>query len=359
MGEYGAKIMVSLGYYVDYLIAVTPEGIRVDADGFGSCSYVVDTKTAETFLYDGNAQKCSSARFKLVEANKNSITFTFEDWEKSFSVPFLSGDMGEAWKDNAPNSAVIKGIKLGDGAPQSANELDGYTKFVDRGLLGQFAKTSIGFSGFSSTNYFDGARYLHGSAPQPLPGGRSISFDDIGVYTVAGDVVAVMRRFEPPEEQAPRYDATREALIATYGQPTIEKGGNFEWHHDASGALLTKSEGRNCEGRFNGDASNERSIFMTHQELESSLVEAFQGVPSRIEDKTMARNIRSTAECAYSIRYNIHSTEGGLLDRLWASMYAYDPLRSEIWNDRSARITDEIRKELKLQKNSADIKPDL
>jgi hypothetical protein len=222
----------------------------------------------------------------------------------------------------------------------------------------------MGMLGASATNYLDNANYHHAAAPQTLPATNAkISFDDLGIYSIDDKVVAVLRYFEPPEMLAPRYDAVQQALNSTYGEPTFLNrsgvGHVYEWHFDLRGVILAASEAAQCQSKLNGDTSNARGLLLVHEKLETSLQEIALGRAPRIETATVGQQLRVSSACGYSIRYHIHPRTSGLLQRMTASMYAYDPVRTEIWRDREAEISSEIARNLKTQERSLSISPDL
>ncbi|MGH1458428.1 MAG: hypothetical protein ACRBBT_05950 [Paracoccaceae bacterium] len=365
-GEYGAKLSTGMGY-ADYLVSVTPSGVRIDVDGVPwRCEYVVEPETSEVFLVGKNGSSCGGGQFQGArDPDNGDLTFALSSNPKPVTLPFISGDMGEGWTSKVPEVAVIKGIALGDKMPTTDAEIPGYTRIQDRGQLSRFSRSSMGMMGVTnSTNYFESATYLKASAPQKLPDGSgSISFDDLGVYGVNGKVVAVFRYQEPQKEQAPRFEAVTEALLSSYGTPTITDrsgaGYVYEWHFAPNGTLLDAKSGQNCQSRFTSDYLDSRFVLLEREKLETSLTEIYQGKPARIEPETKYLKLRVSSECGFSIRYHIHPSEEGLLRFMQASMYAYDPVRSEIWSARREKLDAEIKKDLELQKTSQAVSPDL
>lgn len=362
-GEYAAQVQVGLGQFVDYSVAKTGSGVRIVAQGRGACFYAVNPDTGETYVYKSTTQNCDAGKFVPVDTT-TGLTFKFESWDQPITLPFVSGDMGQSWVDNIPEVAKIKGVALGDRVPQSADALEGYTLLANRGPLGRFHRSSMGMLGASATNYLDNANYHHAAAPQTLPATNAkISFDDLGIYSIDDKVVAVLRYFEPPEMLAPRYDAVQQALNSTYGEPTFLNrsgvGHVYEWHFDLRGVILAASEAAQCQSKLNGDTSNARGLLLVHEKLETSLQEIALGRAPRIETATVGQQLRVSSACGYSIRYHIHPRTSGLLQRMTASMYAYDPVRTEIWRDREAEISSEIARNLKTQERSLSISPDL
>jgi hypothetical protein len=362
-GEYAAQVQVGLGQFVDYSVAKTGSGVRIVAQGRGACFYAANPDTGDTYVYKSTAQNCDAGRFVFVDTS-TGLTFKFESWEQAITLPFVSGDMGQSWLENIPDVARIKGLALGGEVPQSAAGLDGYTLLTNQGALGRYHRSSMGMLGASATNYLDNAVYHHAAAPQPLPGtSETISFDDLGIYSIDDKVVAVLRYFEPPEMFAPRYDAVQQALMSSYGEPTLMNrsgvGHVYEWHFDPRGVLLPAIEGERCQSKLNGDTTNARNLLLVHEKLETSLQEIALGRAPRIETATVGQQLRVSSECAYSIRYHIHPRISGLLLRMTASMYAHDPVRTEIWRDCEAEISSEIARNLKTQERSLSISPDL
>ncbi|WP_107495990.1 hypothetical protein [Thalassobius sp. I31.1] len=366
-GEYGAKLNTGFGY-ADYLVSVTSTGVRVNIDGVTlRCEQVVDPDTGDIYTTGHDRGNCGSGQFQAGRNPRdNSITYSITSQPAPINLPFLSGEMGDNWLDTVPEVATIKGISLGQRLPGSASEISGYDRLRDRGQLSRYSRSSLGIMGTTNrTNYFESATYLHASVPQELPNNLgSMSFDDLGIYGVNGHVVAMLRRFEPPEEQAPRFDSIQEALISSYGTPTISNrsgaGMVYEWHFSNQGTLLTEAQGTTCQSRFDSDRKDSRFIFLEHQQIETlSLAEIYAGNRPDIEDRHQSMKLRVSSECSYSIRYHIHPAEGGLLKFLVASMYAYDPVRTEIWEARRGELAADIAEDLELQKSSRSVAPDL
>ena len=363
-GEYGANLSIGMGY-AEFLVSVTKAGVRVDIDGvMWNCTHVIDPATSMTYVSDQRRGTCGTGAFRGVRNDDRSLTFAIESLADPTTVPFLSRDMGDAWIETVPPAAVIRGIALGRPMPIASNEVEGYSVLQDRGRMSSFSWSSLGFMGFQRSNYFEGADYILLTEPRDLPNAAgSVSLDNLGAYGVDGRVVAVLRQYEPLEDEAPRHDAVQNALFSTYGEPSVTQrsgaGSVYEWHFDSDGTLLDSRASRSCENRFDSDQTDSRLVFLEQTVLETSLAEILQGRPARVENRYQQMKLRVAAECSYTIRYHIHPSAEGLLDRMTASMYAYDPVRTEIWGDRRRTLEDEIEEELNLQISSESITPDL
>jgi hypothetical protein len=248
--------------------------------------------------------------------------------------------------------------------PSGSEEIEGYSAFQDRGLMSSFSWSSFGFAGFSNSNYFESAQYVLLTEPRELPNAAGpVSLDNLGVYGVDGRVVAVLRQFEPLEDESPRYEAVDTALRSTYGEPSVAQragaGSVYEWHFDSRGALLDTASSRSCENRFDSNETDSRLVFLEQTVLNTTLAEILEGKPARVESEHQQLKLRVAGECSYTIRYHIHPSEEGLLDRMTASMYAYDPVRTEIWGDLRNELETKIAEELELQISSESITPEL
>ncbi|MCR8546343.1 hypothetical protein M4578_00770 [Salipiger sp. P9] len=363
-GEYGAKLSIGMGY-ADFLVSVTQEGVQVDINGtMWKCTQVVDPETAETYVSEQGRGTCETGKFEAVRNDDKSLTFNIDTMQKPVTLPFLSGNMGAGWIETVPSVATIKGVTLGQPMPTTAADVDGYSVFRDRGRLSRFSETSIGMMGFRKTNYFEGATYVQLTEPRDLPDtAGSVSLDHLGVYGVNGRVVAVLRRQEPLADEAPRYEAVQEALGSTYGTPTITRrsgaGSVYEWHFNAQGQLLDSQAGSTCQSRFDSDRTDSRYVLLEQKELKTTLQEIMEGQPVRVVDAVQVMKLRVAAACSYSIRYHIHPSDEGLLKTMTASMYAYDPVRTDIWGERKKTLEKEIAENLSLQKSSRKVAPDL
>lgn len=364
-GEYGGKVSAGLGKYIDFSVAITPSGIQVISDGLiEDCHYVIDPKTGESFISKAQGKKCDAEKFEIVSADEN-LTFKFASWEKPVSIPFLSGDMGDGWIENAPTVATMKGVSIGDDMPSKNSLVKGYGEIEYRGRLIEYQKSSIGISGRTSTNYFNNASYHHAYSPETSSNGSySISFDDMGIYSINGTVFATVRYSEPPEKKSPRFDAVVNALQDNYGNPTIfDKSGVshiYKWHFRPDGSLIEKTRTSPCELRSSKDkTAYSRNLLMSRQELRTSWIEFEAGQPPKIVTVNQGQELRVSSECGYTIHYHIRPTKSGLLDRLSAYMFAHDPVRTEIWKSRSKALSRNIEKNIQLQKTSREVEPDL
>lgn len=172
---------------------------------------------------------------------------------------------------------------------------------------------------------------------------------------------SLMRVLEPPEDEAPRYDAVIEAMKSTYGEPTIFRNRTvYECHFDKAGTLLDSRDGQDCGNRFTANREDSRVVMLQRPELDSmSLVAIYAGQQPCIKQGSEQGKLRVAPGCAYSIIYNVRPRESGVLYKMTALAYAHDPVRSDIWEERMPRLSEEISEELALQQTSRDIAPDL
>ena len=363
-GEYGAKLNVAFGQYVDFSVAVTLKGIQVIADGLVEhCHYVVDPETKELFIHKAKGNKCDVGNFEIVNTDRD-LTFKFSSWNEPVSVPLLSGNMGDEWIANTPDVATMRGVSIGDAMPSDDSGISGYDRVEYRGRLVEYQQSSLGFSGYRSTNYFGSSSYHHAYSPETsTDGSYSISFDDMGIYSIDGKVFATMRHFEPPEQKSPRFDAVIDALQTNYGVPTVSKRSGvshiYEWHFRPNGSLIDETNRSACDTRFRGDDTTSRDILMSRDELRTSWVEFHAGIPPEIVTINEGKQLRAFSECGYTVYYNIRPTESGLLDILSSFMFAHDPVRAEIWRSRGKVLSRKIQNNLDLQRQSRELKPEL
>lgn len=358
-GIYGDRVRFG-NEWADFEVSITDTGAKLVFDALRDCESVVDPEDGEIYVFKARRDDCATGRFQVLEGG-DEITFTYEVWQgQTLTLPRKAGEMGNDWISNAPQNARIKGIAIGDDLPGSATELDGYSHLRQIGPLGMFSSSSIGFMGSTSTNWFENAVYHHASNPRSVSSG-TISLDDLGIFSVDDQIVALMRVYEPPEDEAPRYDAILSTLEETYGTPSDSSQRNsFEWHYDQGGNLLSEMDAKNCQNTTGNASDRSRSILVRSSRLEDlSLSQAYSGVQREVEAQTDSFNLAVGSGCAYSIVYLVYPTDSGLLDRMTAVSYAHDPIRSEIWNSKAERLSAEISRELELQKRSQDVAPDL
>jgi len=361
-GEWSGTVPGAYGRPANIIFTATSEGGRIDINGMMTrCQIVIDPDTGDSYLYGNSRPECKAGTFTASRSGK-TLEVMLSDWESPATLSRLSGRIDARWLDNVPEAAVVRGVRLGAPAPDNAQQVEGARKLRNFGMLpDQFARGS--FLGMAGRAFLP-ARYQLASVPEDIPQvAEDISFDNTGIYSIDDRVVAVLRQYEPPQDQSPRYEAVQEALKLQMGPATVETpsgvGMYYEWLFDEEGVLYSGRDGARCETRFGGSEENARMIGMEFAKTDTSLAEISQGLAPRVVPKSEYFELRVTAGCGYTVRYHIHPTRNGLLEEMSVVAFAHDPVRAAIWSERQRDLSSEIAEELDLQRASQTIKPKL
>lgn len=348
---------------LEILFAVTDDAARLFLDGLMvNCQMVVrptsETGAFEAFPYGRRSRNCPEGTAFDVAQRGDELYVWHESWDEWAELERLTGPSSGDWVEAAPAQASMLGVEIGAEATDLAGVLpEGAVIASPRPLEQVFPRQA------RSGSMLD-AQLRVVSFPRDVGVvDQRISFDNAGVFSIDGRVFAILRRWDPPEDAAPRYDAIQEALIEKLGAPRVERrsgrGMSYEWHFAPDGSVIPSGEDTACHTRFNGSMEDQRSVGFRYNKIEINRVELSLGHSPRIETAMEEEALRTASGCGFSIRYHIHPRENGLLSYLDAVVFAHEPLAAEIWEDRSTAFADELREAIELHESSQGVEPKL
>lgn len=358
-GEWSGEIITGgIGGSTKTLLAATAAGARLEQSGIASgCSAMILPTSADgtfdTFLYRSN--NCGQSKVALTLIGDDRLEITIVATGKSGTLRRVSGS-ADASVSVPPTS--FRNVALDAALADIDGAVEGKPRISSESVL-KYDLNAGSFMGVANLPFLD-AKYR--TVHYPLTHDRyppDLDEDNIAAYAIDGKVAAIMRVYTPVRETAPSIDAFKDALLNSYGEPSVENEQgptlNLFWHYGQDGKILSGQQAQvSCIPKPYSDRTYTRQIGMKYRWFKQMM-----DLSVRKQTEAPSYVLAPVSGCGTSVHFTLTKRQDGSVSKIQSVAFVHEPVAAAIWEERRPRIENEINERIKLQTSRETIAPKL